>query len=188
MFQRILECSDRSQQRCSSDQHPALHLGLPALEDLHTQWSALNQDSKVNPVFKDALQAGLDKIAEYYDKTGNNDAYVFSMILDPSRRYAHFKKHWSKDLQDDVDELAQRIERYNKICGPGQRAPTTSTSKPKRKMGSAVLADLSSDEDGPTPPPPPTSSFDTVPAWKKEFHRYLDLDEDFPESVDTVEC
>ena len=77
-FSKILQISDACQQRFSSECEPALHLALPALEDLHAAWSSL-LDNKKYKHFEPGLQAGIDKIAEYYDKTGNNDAYVLSI-------------------------------------------------------------------------------------------------------------
>ncbi|TFK45704.1 hypothetical protein OE88DRAFT_1107229 [Heliocybe sulcata] len=78
LFQKILGDADRSQQCFSSETAPALHLGIPALEELHAAW--INRQVKTGyERFNRSLQAGLDKIAEYYDKTGDNDAYVFSI-------------------------------------------------------------------------------------------------------------
>jgi hypothetical protein len=55
-----------------------LHLALPALEALHKAWSSRVERPKYAD-FTDALQAGIDKISEYYEKAADSDAYVFAM-------------------------------------------------------------------------------------------------------------
>ena len=72
------QSADACQQRFSSENEPALHLTLPALEDLHACWTERLQNDHYK-YFEASLQSGLDKISEYYDKTGDNDAYVFSI-------------------------------------------------------------------------------------------------------------
>lgn len=70
--------ADQRQQALSSDRYPCLHSAIPALEGLHKVWSTRAKDERYAD-FSDALQAGADVIAKYYDRTGDTDAYVVSM-------------------------------------------------------------------------------------------------------------
>jgi hypothetical protein len=51
---------------------------LPALEALHKAWTKRAARSKYCD-FVPALEAGLAKIEEYYDRTADSDAYTFAM-------------------------------------------------------------------------------------------------------------
>ena len=51
---------------------------LPTLEALHKAWSSWHDHVKYQ-AFVDALDAGLAKVAEYYDRTADSNAYNFAM-------------------------------------------------------------------------------------------------------------
>jgi hypothetical protein len=53
-------------------------LALPALEALHKAWTSRANKTKYY-VFESALDAAVDKISEYYDKTSTSDAFILSM-------------------------------------------------------------------------------------------------------------
>ncbi len=55
-----------------------LHLAIPALEALFKAWDSRRSREKYAS-FAEALSIGTAKIAEYYDKTGDSDAYIVSM-------------------------------------------------------------------------------------------------------------
>ena len=55
-----------------------LHAALPALEALHKAWSAHKLAAKYSD-FYNRLEAGLDKVAEYYDRTAGLDAHIIAM-------------------------------------------------------------------------------------------------------------
>jgi hypothetical protein len=73
-----LKHADNAQQAFSSDQNPSLHLAIPALEALHKAWSSRLSRPKYYH-FKAPLQAAIDKIVDYYEKTGDSDAYIIAM-------------------------------------------------------------------------------------------------------------
>ncbi|KZT06852.1 hATC-domain-containing protein, partial [Laetiporus sulphureus 93-53] len=186
-FQRILQSADACQQRFSSEHEPALHLALPALEDLHACWTERLQNDQYE-YFEAGLQSGLDKISEYYDKTGHNDVYVFSIILSPRIRFSFFERSWPKSLRDEAMLLIRRI-RYADVCGAANPANEAMLLKTKsiRCMGS-MLADLSSDEETHAMPSKGASQtvIDPGQEWEKEFNKYVMLDDDIPETVSTV--
>jgi hypothetical protein len=73
-----LKHADHAQQAFSSDRHPSLHLAIPALEALHKAWNSRLARPKYGH-FKQPLQAAIDKITVYYEKTGGSDAYIIAM-------------------------------------------------------------------------------------------------------------
>ncbi|KAJ3804079.1 hypothetical protein F5876DRAFT_14328, partial [Lentinula aff. lateritia] len=76
----ILGYADHAQQTFSSENEPSLHVGLPALEALHNAWSKRLLKAKYSE-FLDAIQAGIDKLSDYYNRTGSSSAYVILMSL-----------------------------------------------------------------------------------------------------------
>ena len=60
-----------------------LHRALPALEALHKAWKKRAERSKYFE-FVPALNAGLTKIEEYYNRTAESDSYTFAMCSFPS--------------------------------------------------------------------------------------------------------
>ncbi|KAJ7806398.1 hypothetical protein B0H14DRAFT_2229919, partial [Mycena olivaceomarginata] len=93
--------ADAAQQAFSSDEGPSMHLTVSALESLHRGWETqVNKLARVE--FEPALTAGINKIAEYYDKVTDSNAYIFCMLLDPSRKLRYWGKHWSAELQAGV--------------------------------------------------------------------------------------
>ena len=75
-----VQYADNAQHAFSSDQAPTLHLALPALEALHKAWSSRRAHVKYLG-FIAALDAGLAKITQYYDRTADSDAYTFAMRM-----------------------------------------------------------------------------------------------------------
>jgi len=74
--------ADNAQHAFLSDQAATLHLALPALEALHKAWTTRSACEKYKD-FSPALQAGLTKIEEYYDRTSDSDTYMFAMHCIP---------------------------------------------------------------------------------------------------------
>ncbi|KAG6862803.1 hypothetical protein C0991_010099, partial [Blastosporella zonata] len=69
---------DCAQQAFSAENVPTLHNGIPALEALHAAWSSLRSREKYSE-FYNALDAGLAKIKNYYDKLTDSCALTFVM-------------------------------------------------------------------------------------------------------------
>ena len=59
-------------------QNPSLHLAIPALEALHKAWKSRLTKPKY-ALFQVPLQTAVDKIAQYYEKTSDSDAYIMAM-------------------------------------------------------------------------------------------------------------
>ncbi|KAJ7926843.1 hypothetical protein B0H13DRAFT_2653724 [Mycena leptocephala] len=76
-FVGLLGYADAARQAFSCDVGPSMRLAIPALESLHPRLR--NPGNKLAHVdFEPALTAGINKIAEYYDKV-DSDAYIFCM-------------------------------------------------------------------------------------------------------------
>ncbi|KAJ6779238.1 hypothetical protein DFH09DRAFT_837742, partial [Mycena vulgaris] len=84
----LLGLADAAQQAFSSDEGPSMHS--------HQSRKAARAE------FQPALTAGLNKIADYYDKITDSPTYIFCMVLDPSQKLAYFNTHWSAELQLEV--------------------------------------------------------------------------------------
>ncbi|KZT00108.1 hATC-domain-containing protein, partial [Laetiporus sulphureus 93-53] len=187
-FQRVLQIADFWQQHFSSENDLALHLALPALKDLHAQWTAKLEDPAYAH-FTNGLQAGLAKIAEYYDKTGDNDAYVFSIMLDLTMHFGFFKEGWSIALQKDAMELMKKINRYVELNSSAESVMVAVSKMKTLQRYLSSLVDLSSDDDDEA-----RSSLSLTQAlldpekqWEHDFQKYIDLNEDVPDGMSTVQ-
>lgn len=85
VFLILFKCSCTScqyandiQQRFSSETEATLCHGIPALEELYSEWEFRSKQSKYANMAP-ALQAGMAKIDEYYNKTATSHAYSFAM-------------------------------------------------------------------------------------------------------------
>lgn len=74
----LLGKAEYAQQSFSLDCGPAIHLTLPTLESLHKAWDT--QSTKTDYInFWSGLEAGVQKIAKYYEKTAASDVYILVM-------------------------------------------------------------------------------------------------------------
>jgi hypothetical protein len=74
----LVQVTEYAQQSFSSDCGPATHLALPALEPLHKAWHT--RSTKVEYMdFWPALEAGINKIAGYYEKTADSDIVLLQL-------------------------------------------------------------------------------------------------------------
>ncbi|EMD37571.1 hypothetical protein CERSUDRAFT_65209 [Gelatoporia subvermispora B] len=199
LFQRVLKTADECQQRFSSENNPALHLALPALEEVHASWTNQSEDPKYAH-FKPGLQAGLHKIEQYYERIADNDAYIMFMVLDPQRKLTHIKENWTEKLHDEALAVVQKLfrERYYQIYPKSNvRAVSvisrTGSSSCVNRTRAAALAELSSDEeesDGALRPVQPMNMLsDEVAAeqaCERAFRKYLELDDGVPEGMEIL--
>jgi hypothetical protein len=54
-------------------------MGIPALEAMHA--GLTRKHRKVSERLHDPIDAGLQKVVEYYDRTGASDAYLCAMSI-----------------------------------------------------------------------------------------------------------
>ncbi|KAF5340819.1 hypothetical protein D9757_009868 [Collybiopsis confluens] len=169
----ILAHADHAQQAFSSENEPCLHIGLPALEALHHAWSKQLLKEKYS-LFTDALNAGISKISEYYDRTGNSSAYCYTR----SRKQLTLKKHWDAPLRRKFKE------RYTQMYGSTTAFPHASKSRSSQPLGkkSSLLRELSDDEDQSLSHRPQTQA-----PWLDEFSRYYDTQDTVSDGMSIVQ-
>ncbi|KAF5347372.1 hypothetical protein D9758_011302 [Tetrapyrgos nigripes] len=182
----LLAHADKAQQAFSSEHDPTLHNALLALEKLHNAWEKHTSRPKY-AAFTNALEAGIEKLEGYYNKTSDSDAYVFSMVLDPRQKMHYFQMNWSEDERKKVTTFTEKIfkERYEQI----NQTSLTGTQKAKlTKTNSTLLREVSDDEgdevDMPTQEPVRTTG--GVEPWRSEFNLYLSTIDSVPEGVSIV--
>ena len=121
-----MQTADKAQQAFSYSSIPTLYNAIPALEKLFATWEK-QRDMPETERFKNALDAALQKVNEYYEKTSESDAHIMAMriyfivlcceykltkfipVLHPKRKMKYFKKNWSKALQKEVLSMAETI-------------------------------------------------------------------------------
>ncbi|THG97763.1 hypothetical protein EW026_g4310 [Hermanssonia centrifuga] len=136
LFIQLLVHTNERQQAFSSETQPCLQDAIPALEGLHKAWTVRVERPKYVP-FADALQAATEKIADYYDKTGDTDAYVISMYLTPNMKGMYFKKNWDASLQRKAETLMEKVfcERYTKLHSTSAPPEPGTTGQRQRYLG-----------------------------------------------------
>ncbi|PSR75311.1 hypothetical protein PHLCEN_2v9174 [Hermanssonia centrifuga] len=187
LFIDLLGHADHAQQAFSSDRVSTLHLAIPALEALFKAWDSRRSREKYAS-FAEALSIGTAKIAEYYDKTGDSDAYIVSMYLHPEKKGSHFKKHWAEPLQNDAKTHMENIFKAKYFA----MNSSNSLAIPAPLKGTSIkittlLRELSDDESDDDHPPSRTAELsDPNKPWKSEFDRYLETIEQVPEGMDII--
>ncbi|KAF5343868.1 hypothetical protein D9758_015885 [Tetrapyrgos nigripes] len=180
----LLTHADSAQQAFSSEHEPTLHNAIPALERLHIAWEKRKGKTKYTK-FTDALNAGVDKLGNYYNKTSDSDAYVFSMLLNPNEKMGYFKANWDEDECKEVLAFTEQIfkERYEELNGKSALSQRRSLAK----SDSTLLRELSDDEDDEsTTQGSVWNSASTPEPWHSEFNLYLSAIDVVPTGMSIV--
>lgn len=74
----LLQHADDAQQAFSSASVPTLQNVLPALERMHAAWEKASSKPRYSS-FKPALNAGMEKLDEYYQRSAASDAHIMAM-------------------------------------------------------------------------------------------------------------
>lgn len=75
-----MQTADKAQQAFSYSSIPTLCNAVPALEKLYATWEKQRSMPEARP-FRNALDAGLAKVNEYYEKTSASDAHIIAMRI-----------------------------------------------------------------------------------------------------------
>ncbi|KAF5337979.1 hypothetical protein D9758_014306 [Tetrapyrgos nigripes] len=180
----LLTHADSAQQAFSSEHEPTLHNAIPALERLHIAWEKRKSKTKYTK-FTDALNAGVDKLGNYYNKTSDSDAYVFSMLLNPNEKMGYFKANWDEDECKEVLAFTEQIfkERYEELNGKSALSQRRSLAK----SDSTLLRELSDDEDDESTTQGSVRNSATTPEpWRSEFNLYLSAIDVVPTGMSIV--
>jgi hypothetical protein len=79
-FDSRVQTADKAQQAFSYSSIPTLSNAVPALEKLYATWEKQRDMPEAKP-FKNALDAALKKVNEYYKKTSESDAHIMAMRM-----------------------------------------------------------------------------------------------------------
>ncbi|KAG8220553.1 hypothetical protein J3R82DRAFT_3286, partial [Butyriboletus roseoflavus] len=74
----LLAKAEYTQQSFTSNSGPATHLALPALKSLHKAWYTRSLKAEYLDIWP-ALEAGVNKVTNYYEKMADSDAYIMVM-------------------------------------------------------------------------------------------------------------
>ena len=74
----VIQHANDSQQAFSSSSDPSLQNALPALERLYTAWKKASKKSRYAS-FVPALEAGMQKLDQYYNRSAQSDAHIMAM-------------------------------------------------------------------------------------------------------------
>jgi len=74
----LLQHADNAQQAFSSSSTPTLQNALPALERMHVAWEKASSKPHYS-CFKPALNAGMEKLNKYYQRSAASDAHIMAM-------------------------------------------------------------------------------------------------------------
>ncbi|KAF4621862.1 hypothetical protein D9613_012193 [Agrocybe pediades] len=80
LFLNLLGYADDVQQAFSAEAAPTLFNALPAIKKLYAQWEKALGKDKYKP-FAAALEAGMEKVDEYYCKTAASDVHIMAMLI-----------------------------------------------------------------------------------------------------------
>ncbi|KAF9031028.1 hypothetical protein BJ165DRAFT_870717 [Panaeolus papilionaceus] len=168
---------------------------------MYSKWKkASNLDEYA--AFGPAIDAAMEKIDEYYNRTAASSAHIVCMALDPEKKFTHFEKSWGYSLTEEVKETVKTkfIERYNQLhCKPlpshvssGSSPPlisnstsrSASVSVPKPRLGKrrVNISNLSDDESAPD-----SSSSASAEPWRSEWDSYLTTREIIPDGMGIVQ-
>jgi len=73
-----LQFADTTQHAFLAASCPTLHNALPVIEKLYVKWEKASTKLQYTP-FKDALEAAMNKLNEYYERTSVSDAHIICM-------------------------------------------------------------------------------------------------------------
>ena len=74
----FIQYANNTQQVFSSSSAPSLQNALPALEKLHAAWEKASNKSRYTS-FIPALEAGMQKLDQYYKCSTQSDAHIMAM-------------------------------------------------------------------------------------------------------------
>ncbi|KAG6863920.1 hypothetical protein C0991_002006, partial [Blastosporella zonata] len=187
----LVKHANDAQHEFSAEQHPTLQNSLIALESLHSAWDARMKKSAYSR-YTSALEAGVEKLATYYDHTLTLHAYTLAMILDPTQKISHFQKQWDtrlcKHVRDDTEDIfkTRYLEMYGNNPPPVMR--TSFWSKKGRRLATK-LSSSDKEEFTTLQSAPAASSSTSGPnsPWTSEFNCYLNSEDKVEEDISLIQ-
>lgn len=76
----VVQYADEAQQAFSADKYPTLYNALPAIEKMYSSWEKASKKWKYE-AFAPALEEGMSKLNDYYEKTAASDSHIMAMRM-----------------------------------------------------------------------------------------------------------
>ncbi|KAJ7572574.1 ribonuclease H-like domain-containing protein, partial [Mycena floridula] len=100
LYRRILSVPHAFQQKLSAEKTPTLCNALPAYEAMVKVWKEMQDEI---PQIAPVIEAGLEKLESYIDRTELTNAYVLAMALNPRFKLDWIRKHQPRRLSSAKD-------------------------------------------------------------------------------------
>ncbi|KAG2035041.1 ribonuclease H-like domain-containing protein [Suillus americanus] len=105
-------------QSFSSSKHPTVWRVIPVLEFLQQSWKNMVADEKFLSI-SDALEAGLENLDKWTQKTDDTDAYFICLVLDLNYKLEYAQSQWNDDA---FNEGVKKLEAGLSSCHIGLHA------------------------------------------------------------------
>ncbi|TEB22971.1 hypothetical protein FA13DRAFT_1640449 [Coprinellus micaceus] len=109
-IRNFLEIPHSIQEGVSADKTPTLPVALPAYEQLLT---VLRVFKSAEPEIAHGVQAAIDKLNEYFQKTRSARVYEIAMIVNPTIKLEWLKKNWSEsEVESAKETMITAVSRF----------------------------------------------------------------------------
>ncbi|KIK14506.1 hypothetical protein PISMIDRAFT_84486, partial [Pisolithus microcarpus 441] len=151
-------------QRMSAEKRAMLNRAVPSFELFMTAWEKLRETNKCIAPF---IDVGLKWAKQYYNRMDNTQAYIISMLVDPSLQFQWIRKYWGQEWIMHAENIVLALmEKYHatKVSASGN---VESSPQPDSLDSLARLYGLDDMELGP-------SRRGALQAVEKEYRMYVD--------------
>lgn len=101
----VLDIAHDAQQLLSFEQTPTLSLTFPVYDSLICRWS---EAAAKYSALGFAIDAGVQKIKKYLEKSRASPIHILAMFLNPSVKYSYIDKHWTRSECDNSRVVVKR--------------------------------------------------------------------------------
>ncbi|KIK21669.1 hypothetical protein PISMIDRAFT_103770 [Pisolithus microcarpus 441] len=163
-YEILLDIPHKVQQHMSSEKRATLNHAVPSFELFMTAWEKLHETNKHIAPF---IDVSLKWAKQYYNRMDNTQAYIISMLVDPSLRFRWIRKYWGQEWITHAEDIVLALmEKYRatKVSASGN---IESSSQPDSLDSLARLYGLDDMELGP-------STCGALQAVEQEYRLYVD--------------
>ncbi|QRV97805.1 hAT family dimerization protein [Ceratobasidium sp. AG-Ba] len=122
----VLDISHEAQELLSAEQTPTLSLAFPVYDQLICRWK---EASNKYPALCSAIDAGIQKIEKYINKSRTSEIHILAMFLNPSVKYTYIDKHWTHEEQENARVVVMKyLTEYAEARENDARLASTSSS------------------------------------------------------------
>ncbi|TEB38655.1 hypothetical protein FA13DRAFT_1620370 [Coprinellus micaceus] len=109
-IRNFLEIPHSIQEGVSADKTPTLPVALPAYKQL---LAVLRVFKSAEPEIAHGVQAAIDKLNEYFQKTRSAQVYEIAMIVNPTIKLEWLKKNWSEsEVESAKETMITAVSRF----------------------------------------------------------------------------